>query len=404
MFRYVIQLKGILIDIDSFPDDLGVWDNICAQYRVCFMTESDQKAIEIRNRYGDECVYQANGRVFWPNEETHRSVLNRIGLLTTEVAYVSADISFIINAQVFLSGTILIYPEQLTYEEISRGPDAIYDSIKSLEYGLHTSEIGFYGEVSLNPLIHIKKGFILSTLLPVQNEKILLFILGRYFGYSHYMNQLHPYSSGIYLNKQQGKKYYGVFNEEFGRLFSGAVKIIKQYFKVDCVCNVPTRPGKDNRFSGIVKRVAEENQIEDISSYFYCLKNYDTQKTLSEAARKNNIQGVFSFNGDLTGKVVALVDDVITTGATVKECSYILKKHNAAGVIVVVLGVNQLGGSYWWQQEPSVKCPNCGRRMYLMVNSHTRSFFYSCQCGKTLDYKVAYEKLAFEVNNEFTNR
>lgn len=233
MFRYVIQLKGILIDIDSFPDDLGVWDNICAQYRVCFMTESDQKAIEIRNRYGDECVYQGNGRVFWPNEETHRSVLNRIGLITTEVAYVSADISFIINAQVFLSGTILIYPEQLTYEEISRGPDAIYDSIKSLEYGLHTSEIGFYGEVSLNPLIHIKKGFILSTLLPVQNEKILLFILGRYFGYSHYMNQLHPYSSGIYLNKQQGKKYYGVFNEEFGRLFSGAVKIIKQYFKVD---------------------------------------------------------------------------------------------------------------------------------------------------------------------------
>lgn len=35
---------------------------------------------------------------------------------------------------------------------------------------------------------------------------IQLFSLGRYFGYSHYMNQLHPYSSAIYLNKQEKKK------------------------------------------------------------------------------------------------------------------------------------------------------------------------------------------------------
>lgn len=66
-----------------------------------------------------------------------------------------------------------------------------------------------------------------------------------------------------------------------------------------------------------------------------------TRKTRSQVGmrqgeRRSNMAGAFEYRGPpLAGLTVALVDDVITTGATVNECARVLRAHGAWSVIAV---------------------------------------------------------------------
>ena len=60
------------------------------------------------------------------------------------------------------------------------------------------------------------------------------------------------------------------------------------------------------------------------------------QSGLSRRARLRNLVGAFETRGDLSGKSVALVDDVLTTGATVLAASKALRKAGAKRVVVWV--------------------------------------------------------------------
>lgn len=55
-----------------------------------------------------------------------------------------------------------------------------------------------------------------------------------------------------------------------------------------------------------------------------------------ERERRRNVAGAFSYEGpDLDGLEVAVVDDVITTGATVTECARVLRERGAAAIVAV---------------------------------------------------------------------
>ena len=61
------------------------------------------------------------------------------------------------------------------------------------------------------------------------------------------------------------------------------------------------------------------------------------QTKLSKKARKENVQDAFAAaNMDIKGKKVLLVDDVMTTGATMSECAKALKTAGAKKVCCVV--------------------------------------------------------------------
>ena len=65
----------------------------------------------------------------------------------------------------------------------------------------------------------------------------------------------------------------------------------------------------------------------------------ESQASLSREMREQNIKGAFSVADaeKINGEKIILVDDVYTTGSTVKECACILLKNKAAEVAVLTL-------------------------------------------------------------------
>ncbi len=77
------------------------------------------------------------------------------------------------------------------------------------------------------------------------------------------------------------------------------------------------------------------------------IRNRDTipQFKLKKEQRAKNISGAFEVNkkfaGKMHGKTIFLVDDVFTSGSTLRECGKVLKKSGAKAVYALVLSMEQ---------------------------------------------------------------
>ncbi|WP_207640724.1 phosphoribosyltransferase family protein [Butyrivibrio sp. VCD2006] len=314
-------------------------------------------------------------KLFAPSSASHAKVLDMLALRTTEIAYITKETRFLDNALSFMSGVVWV-TEEVTYQEASRAADLICSGFDALAALLKKGTKGFLGEVVVYPDSD-REGLIIPVKFNVDGETYLMCMLGRYFGYSHYMNQLHPYSTAIIRNKSKGKAY-GVYNRVFLSLYKTTINTLKRNHKIDMICSVPARPGQEDRFKKIIEELASDNEIENLNASFNCISNYPIQKASSQMERESNVKDAFVLSNRIDGATVVLIDDIVTTGSTLKACIRELKAKGAGEVICIVLGINQLGGTYWSSDAPELYCQDCGNKMKMMVNSNDGSFFYSC--------------------------
>ena len=68
------------------------------------------------------------------------------------------------------------------------------------------------------------------------------------------------------------------------------------------------------------------------------IKQTQYQKNKSILERFENVEGAFDCKSDLAGANIILVDDVLTTGATLNECSKVLKLHGCCQVYCITVG------------------------------------------------------------------
>ncbi len=59
---------------------------------------------------------------------------------------------------------------------------------------------------------------------------------------------------------------------------------------------------------------------------------------VEHAARGGVLEGAFAVRGDVAGKTIALVDDIRTTGSTLREAALVLRRAGAVRVDALVVG------------------------------------------------------------------
>jgi ComF family protein len=113
---------------------------------------------------------------------------------------------------------------------------------------------------------------------------------------------------------------------------------------VDTVLPVPLHP-KRLRWRGFNQSVLLAKEVSRVFNIpmdpftLYRTRETAPQTQLDEEERKKNVRGAFSLRPEnpVKGKRLLLVDDVYTSGATVNECSRVLKRAEAREVFVLTL-------------------------------------------------------------------
>ncbi len=110
----------------------------------------------------------------------------------------------------------------------------------------------------------------------------------------------------------------------------------------DCIVPVPLEPHglRERGFNQtlLLSRVlSKATGIPVKTGVLYKTRRTLPQVGLSRAERAANLKGAFAVRGRLDGKKVILLDDVMTTGATLRECSKALLRAGADEVVGLTL-------------------------------------------------------------------
>ena len=141
-------------------------------------------------------------------------------------------------------------------------------------------------------------------------------------------------------------KYGGAtfLDQDFGVLLAACVRTHYPAVSFDAVVFVPLYPKRERERTYNQSRLLAAGVAGALGSPFLGgslrrVRATRTQTDLTADQRRANVRGAFrACNEDwLDGRTMLLVDDVMTTGATVNECAGALKKAGAAGVYVVTV-------------------------------------------------------------------
>ena len=133
---------------------------------------------------------------------------------------------------------------------------------------------------------------------------------------------------------------------QLGTLLGYEMERLDLIEQVDVMAPVPTHWMKKfrNGFQAselICRRASKITGIPQVNALMKATRPTEKQGMLSDLQRLDNVKGAFAFNPffaeKIKGKTVALVDDVMTSGATADQCAKALKKAGAANVVVAVV-------------------------------------------------------------------
>jgi ComF family protein len=129
-----------------------------------------------------------------------------------------------------------------------------------------------------------------------------------------------------------------------GELYAYALKSSKIFKKSDLIIPVPLHPTKFkkrgyNQSECIAKGLSSILNIPINTKNLIRTENTDTQTKKSRYARFENLISAFHVQnkGDLVNKHIMLIDDVMTTGATLEACSLLLQEIEGVEISICTI-------------------------------------------------------------------
>ncbi len=178
--------------------------------------------------------------------------------------------------------------------------------------------------------------------IPFLNGKIIRPLTGQHFDEVICLCEY----KGIIRQAIVGYKFFNkaAYYRTFALLLSDKIKKMTREPNFDIIISVPLHYKKQrsrgyNQSFLISKVLSKEMGILEGSYLLSRVKYTESQSTLSKKERLLNMENAFKVSSSkkIEGKRILLVDDVLTTGSTLDECSKVLKLAGALEVTAVVV-------------------------------------------------------------------
>lgn len=158
-------------------------------------------------------------------------------------------------------------------------------------------------------------------------------------------------------------------------IFSPIYKeLILSVGEVDGITRVPPKLNQFDRFSAVIDEILNGYDFENYCHALWTTRLFQSQKFMNAEERRANVSGVFDAIDEVAGKHIVLLDDVITSCATIIEASKTLYAKGASKVTVIVLAVNQHADPVLYSQE--LYCPECHSKMKMRFSTKRDSSAY----------------------------
>lgn len=151
-----------------------------------------------------------------------------------------------------------------------------------------------------------------------------------------------PYNSLIHQLKYKGQKEIGCMA---GRYLASEIKCSTFFNDIDFIVPVPLHPKRlrtrgYNQSEQIARGISDITGIPVRTSLIVRKKNTQTQTRRSRYTRIENMEEVFQLTSsdENEGKHILLVDDIVTTGATIVSCANALQQEGNIRISIISLG------------------------------------------------------------------
>ncbi len=142
--------------------------------------------------------------------------------------------------------------------------------------------------------------------------------------------------------KYNGKQELGIC---FGKWYGTELKKVSLFSELDVIIPVPLHPKKlkrrgYNQSACFAEGLSQVMGVTVLSNGLKRLKDTETQTHKARFSRWENVKDVFAPEDkeQIKGKRVLLVDDIITTGATIEACIHALHEAKVASISVAAIG------------------------------------------------------------------
>ncbi len=420
MFIEINEIKCFIFNIDGFfrysdlpelPRD-NVWSVIDDDIidKVELLPELSQLIGVIKDKYPFRFVSKLSreqvaaicginsfsinpGHVFTAADELEKGILfyepmknarDDMSMLSCYSVYITTERHTVDKALKLHMGTIVfLYSSGMPLEEETEiyktGADFIIEQSKDLEEILAQKFVGHLSEVNACPDDMVPGGKRLIQFLEVPNKDVpnnKIFVGGRYLPLEDTRHNKHPLSIRLTDSKRHPERHAGVFSEI---LKYSADKVSDK--KYDLITRVPPKPSQtSDRLKMFLERIPAEFKGFDKSKIapdiLRCLRDYSPQKEAgSYDNRKRNVEGAFEVVGDVKGKIVVVVDDVTTSGATLYESARILTQAGCKKVYPVAIALTVTGKAT--NGEAVLQC-ECGGKLVPRCGTTKGYVFWGC--------------------------
>jgi len=151
---------------------------------------------------------------------------------------------------------------------------------------------------------------------------------------------------GVLQTTLQDFKYHGAtwLSRDFGMLLLACFQTHYSALAIDTILYVPLFPAKErdrsfNQAGLLAHALSTQLRGLPVKQRLVKLQPTQTQTHLTAVKRRANVHGTFSITDKsaIAGQRILLIDDVMTTGATVNECARMLKQAGAEAVFVLTV-------------------------------------------------------------------